>query len=341
MPCQQGGGEVQLFITHVLGVLENGESMSLQFGRGLLFLTTSLLDGFAQQLHHVKLVEGDRSIRKAVLASGNVCGGHVDADLINLIGIRPMLNKVPPELLDRFTLSAIGHEQDLPLVQIRKHSHVVMALAYRLVVDPDSANLRVVAPGDCLVDVVVNHTPQSRVVLTDKPGDRANRHVPRHCQDERFEQQSESASRPAPRNIHGTDSTSRTIDSRNSSVQDRLVLKEVQMTPLSLLGVIRLATSRAAFGTSERSSTTKVDADLEMFGFSAELKRGDVPRFGKAKRESKELILFHRGRVSGHWDHDSSGERQGGFGRSATESSAFGPYLLTQPERRSVSPEGP
>jgi len=70
------------------------------------------------------------------------------------------------------------------------------------------------------------------------------------------------------------------------------------VTPLTLLGVVRLATTRAALRAGERAATTKVDPDLEPLVFGAEIKRSDVPRLGQTEGEGEKLGLIHGGWVS-------------------------------------------
>ena len=83
--------------------------------------------------------------------------------------------------------------------------------------------------------------PEPGVVLANDPCDGMERHVCGHGQDERFEQQREPAAGPAPRHIRRPHTAVGAVDPRNARSQNRLVLKEVQMTPLPLFGVVRLA----------------------------------------------------------------------------------------------------
>jgi hypothetical protein len=73
------------------------------------------------------------------------------------------------------------------------------------------------------------------------------------------------------------------------------VLKEVQMTPLALLGVVRLATTRAALRAGERAATTKVDPDLEPRVLGAEKERHDEPTLAQKEGEGEKLVLIHGG----------------------------------------------
>lgn len=86
------------------------------------------------------------------------------------------------------------------------------------------------------------------------------------------------------------------LQTRNASRQKGLVLKEVEMTPGLLHGVMHLAGVRAAIDrTRERGSLSEVNLDLKNVGAAqflrSEFYRFYVPGIGKAESGGKELAI--------------------------------------------------
>lgn len=88
------------------------------------------------------------------------------------------------------------------------------------------------------------------------------------------------------------------LQTRNAGCQKGLVLKEVEMTPGLLHGVMHLAGVRAAIDrTRERGSLSEVNPDLKNVGAAqflrSEFYRFYVPGIGKAESGGKELAIIH------------------------------------------------
>src|SRR5581483_81935 len=139
------------------------------------------------------------------------------------------------------------------------------------------ADLTVIALGPSGIDVMMDDAPEPRVVFTDDPAHRRDRHVRSHGHDQSFEQKRESTAFPRPGHLNQPFAASAAVHSRDTRRQNRLVLEEVQMPPAALLGVVRLAPHCSAFGTRERSTTLEIDRDLEPSFFRVQFIAADEP----------------------------------------------------------------
>ena len=67
-------------------VLQPQIARSLEFGTALALGASNLVDGLADQLHDVELVEGDLGPGEVFADALDEGGAHVDAHLVDLLG---------------------------------------------------------------------------------------------------------------------------------------------------------------------------------------------------------------------------------------------------------------
>src|SRR5580700_9577083 len=112
---------------------------------------------------------------------------------------------------------------------------------------------------------MIQHSPDPRIVLVDDLGHIGHRHRLDHRKQESLEQQREARSRPRPwrRNLLYAAFVADNPGYR--SLQHRLVLKEVQMTPLPLPDVVHATSFGAAGRTGEPAAPREADVQVELF----------------------------------------------------------------------------
>jgi hypothetical protein len=93
-----------------------------------------------------------------------------------------------------FPLLSLGDDEHPRLIQVHEERAVLMATPEAGFVHPDPPNVLVTHLGADFADVVVNHAPETQVVLTDDPRNGRHRHAP----DEREHQGLEEEGKPLP-----------------------------------------------------------------------------------------------------------------------------------------------
>jgi hypothetical protein len=143
-------------------------------------------------------------------------------------------------------------------------------------------------------------------VVIDELGHGSHRHLRRHREDQGFEQQREPAPRARPRHRDRMDTALRTRDARRSGHELGAKLKEVQVPPATLGGVVCFTAPRPALGARERPAAVKVELNLEALGRGVEIDPGDIPRVGQAKGRGEEGVGFHPSRYPAHRRGDTT-----------------------------------
>src|SRR5216683_744704 len=188
---------------------------------------------------------------------------------------------------------SFGSKQYSGHIEIHEDADVIVTPATRCFIDPNVLHGTIIPCGHGLIHVVMNHPPQPRIVLPDKPCHCPHRHVRHHGQQECFEEQREPAAGSSPRDVHRSLAATAAIDARNPGAEDRLELEEVQMAPAPLLRVVRLAASLSTFRTEKRTASLEIDADLELPLDGVEFIAGHVPRLGQTESEGEEVFAVH------------------------------------------------
>ncbi len=266
---------------------------------GRLFLAASLIHRLPQQLHDVELVEGQLGAGELLAQAADERRRHIQAGLLNLLGLAAMSLQVLLERLDRARILTLGGKQHSAVfrIQVHEHADVVVAPAAAGLVDPNGRHLREIRRGAGLFHVVLQHPPDPCVVLADQPRDLLGGHAVLHQrQNEGVHQQGETRPGPGPGHLDGFDSVVRAFDSWVASVQQCLVLEEVQVPPSSLTAVVHPAALSVALRAGEPAAGREVQPQIQLLLFRGKLDLADHPRLGQTQSHPEQLLhlLTHR-----------------------------------------------
>src|SRR5208283_2479512 len=106
-----------------------------------------------------------------------VCSAHVNAHFLDAGGIRVVVVDMISEPRNRLGVIAFGDVDDLPGVDVDEQRNVVLAALGRGFVDGDASHVGEIHARHGRLDIVLDDTPQSRVVLSDEAGGSSNRHT--------------------------------------------------------------------------------------------------------------------------------------------------------------------
>src|SRR5271165_5633946 len=259
----------------------------------LLFGTAHLVDRVVDDLDGMELVESDFCIGQAFAHTFDEGRAHVDADFADRLGVTAMGGKVIGEGGDGGGVLAFGGEQHPGLVDIDEQREVVVAAPGGGLVDGDPGHAGGIDPRPRLLDIVVNHAPQPRVVLAHNPRHCLDRHGRDHGHHQRLEQQSEAAIWPRPGHVDRLDAASLAAHARHAGRQIGLMLEEVEMGPGFPLGVVGRAARGTAGRTGETAAWSEVDLDVEPVCLGVEVATADRPRRGKTQRLLQQSCVTH------------------------------------------------
>jgi len=256
---------------------------------------TDLIDRLGEMRLDVVTVERDlrrREVRQRALQERL---RHVLADLLHLPGIAAVRLQEQRERLHRLVIAALDHEHAAALVQIGEHRHIVMPTPRAGLIDPDPLHPVEVLPLDRLIDVMMHDPPDPHVRLADQAGQRRDRHLADHRHHQRLEQQREPRPRPRPRHRHQPHLMLGALHPRHPRGQVRLMLKEVQMPPRLLLGVMHLQPRPVALRAREPRSLREVEPQIQPLGLRVELDAQHLPRVAQPERglEENKILRLH------------------------------------------------
>jgi hypothetical protein len=152
---------------------------------------------------------------------------------------------------------------DLSGVDVDEPRNVVLAALGRGLVDGDAPQVGEVHARHGRLDIVLDDTPQSRVVLADEAGCSSDRHGLDERHDECLKQEREAGTRPCPRHIDEAYATVRAVDTGDARMQEGLVLEEIEVAPGLFDGVVHWALGFAAGGAREAPTGFEIDRDIE------------------------------------------------------------------------------
>ena len=132
--------------------------------------------------------------------------------------------------------TALGGEEHPCLVQVHEEGEVLMPGAQAGLVHSDPPNVLVAHLGAGLARVVMDHAPETRVVLTDDPRHGRHRHALHEREHQRLEEEGEAATGAGPGHLRELDPAARAGHPWDAGMQVSLVLEEVQVPPRFLGG---------------------------------------------------------------------------------------------------------
>ncbi len=284
--------QVLLAFGEVLRALEPDVSSVLQqLLVGLCLRAADLVDRFAEVLLDVEAVKGDLRLRHILLAAGEVGVGHVLADLLDAPHLALVGLKEAAELKHRALIALLGDVDGTTLVQVGEDRHVVLPAPAACLIDPHAHKAREILFLHRLIDVVMEHAPELRVVLADHLGDGLDRHLFDERHHQRLEEQREVRALPRPRHLDLQRAVLCADHPRHPRSQIRLMLEEVQMPSGVRFGVVDLAARRAASRTCKPSPLPEVEPQIQPAAADVELDLLHLPWLLKPKRSLKQVEI--------------------------------------------------
>jgi hypothetical protein len=296
--------EVELFEIGELGdlgagpgalVLQPEVAAALEAGGGLRLLAADLVDGLVDQLDDVELVEGDRRPGQVLGDAGAVAGGHIDADVLDVLGAAAVGFEVVGELRHDLGLAALAGEQQTPGVEVVKQADGVVPAPCGRLVQADGGHRGEVLLGAGPRDVVIQGAPQAHVPDAEQLRHLADGHRLAQGHDQGLHQRGEAAvgTGPGHRDL-GRLGAGRAAHPRHLGVEVSLELEEVQMAPLALLGVMHRLMLGPAVGTGEARPRREGHLEVDAPSRAVEGHIGHAPRRLQAQRDGEQ-----RGRIHG------------------------------------------
>jgi len=270
----------------VRGVLEPDVPGLLQLGPFLGLLPPDCINSLAEDLHDMKPVEGEMGIGEVLSKAQDVGRGHVQAGLLDLVGIPAVSLEVGLEGLQGLAPFAWHGEQEFLLQHVHHQGDVVMAPPPGGLVEADLLHLGHVHLGKTLVHEVMEHAPEHRVMLPEKPGGGVHGHGWDDHHRQGFEHEREPRSGASPGHVDLLDAVLVALAPRHPRRQVGGMLKEIHVPPHPLHGVVGL-TRLAAVGAWEVRTRGEVDEDVQSVALRIELEVLDLPRGLKAERHGE------------------------------------------------------
>ena len=149
----------------------------LSWGPMLALGAADLVDGIVDQLDRMELVEGDFSFGKVFRDALYVGAAHVAAYFLDAGRIGVVIVDVIREPSNSRRIVAFGDVDDFPGVHVDEQRDVVLTALGRGFIDGDAPQLGEVHARHRRIDVMLNDTPQTRVVLANEAGSSGDRHI--------------------------------------------------------------------------------------------------------------------------------------------------------------------
>jgi hypothetical protein len=119
-----------------------------------------LVDGVADQLHHIKAVEGDLGLGEVLGYTSDEGRAHVDTRLLDARGISAAVFEMIGELAYGVGAAAVGHEYDAVAVDVDHQGNVVLAALCSCLVDANALDVGKIGACDGGLNVVEDDAPQ-------------------------------------------------------------------------------------------------------------------------------------------------------------------------------------
>ena len=223
-----------------------------------------LVDGLVGVFDNMELVDDSGRVGQVVADALGESQAHVARHQAHAVWVAVVRHEIVREPFHRGRVLARHHADHVALRQVGDDGDVPVAPAAGLV-DADRLHARVVLVQACLIHVMADEPPQSRVVLTDPFGE--------HDTGWLFassttiaSNRSEPAARTRPRHRHGPHAVLRARHPWYGGVDERLVLEEIQVTPCAFHRVMYRASHLPAsrLGTVETGAGPVSNRDVRL-----------------------------------------------------------------------------
>jgi len=278
----------------ILWVLQPNVAGLLQFRALILLLATHFVYSLVDDLHDVKLVKSQMGIGKIVGYAFDEGWRHVTTKLSDFWRLTLMVYQVIVKSLDRWGIFALCGKQHFRGCKINKQRYIVVTTLACGFIHTDGGDCRVVLLVARLLDIVVNDAPDTGVMLSDHSSNRVNRHGLCHHHDHCLKQKREAALRARPGKwLQLENTTFRAGYPRYTSSQISHVLKEVEMPPRRLCGIIGFQATTTTFRATEGASRRKVDFYVQPLLVSIEWRWWYSPWQLKPQSQLKQFKISH------------------------------------------------
>ena len=259
------GSEIEelqvLFAAPIVRIFQPDVAAALELGDGLDLLAADLVDGLVEQLNDMELIEGDRGPWQMLVEPGAVTGGHVDTDVADLLGTGVMGLQVIGELRHDIGFAPFAGEQQTRGIEVVKQADVIVSAPCGGLVDTDGDGAGEVFLRARLLDVVIQGAPNTHIADAEQLRDLTHRHRLAQGHQQCLHQQRKSAVGARPGDLDpGGLGAGRTTYARHLSMDNGLILEEVQMAPGTLLGIV----DRLVLGTAMRTGEPRTGRETNV-----------------------------------------------------------------------------
>ena len=197
------------------------------------------------------------------------------------------------EFLHRSGVLALGYVDDLAADHINEQADMIVAAPRRSFIRRDLPQLGQVLFLDRLPYIVVENAPQPRIVLAHPLGDVGYRHRLGQRQHIGFKQQRETRTRASPGNRDLVNSTRRASHPWGARMQERAMLKEVQMPPRLGFRVVDPAAFASAFRAHKPAPGWKIHVQIEPAVRDRKLAAHHLPRRRQTQGQLEKIGVSH------------------------------------------------
>jgi len=188
-------------------------------------------------------------------------------------------------------------------VQIEEEGYIPMASPARGFVNPNGFYIREIPCSYSVFYIVMKHSPNPGVMLTNEISHGQYWHFLAKSHHQCLEQQGKSRTCSCPRNCCFANGMALVaINTRNSSVQERRMLKKVQMAPAILRSVVGFAKGPAC-GAGQETSSLEINVDVQPLLGHREENLFNLPR--RIGSSGNWILLDLRLEKNGHGPHGS------------------------------------
>ena len=154
-------------------------------------------------------------------------------------------------------------------------------------------DIGVVSLLSCFLYVVLDHSPQAGVMLSNKFGNLVYGHGRSQNHDIGFEQQGEPAVSPGPRNIDQSDTAITAIDTGYPSVYVSFMLEKIQMSPRFLFRIMDSTVCLTTSRTGKLAPLGKVHMNIQTLLVNIKTTLHNLPWGCQHQRGLDQFSIFH------------------------------------------------
>jgi leucyl-tRNA synthetase len=208
----------------------------------------------------MELVEGDAGIGQVVVTALDERRRHVDADGVDVPGVRAAALDLLDQRADRLDAAAFGHRQHPSSLGVGHERDVVVPPRPGGLVDRHRPDGRQIGQRQRLVHVALADRGHPMPALADDPRGSRESHLPAQQQHQRLEQQGEPGQLAGPRRLDLPHAAVRQLHPRHPHFEEALVLEEVQV-PVALGH--RVVHWMLSLGASDSKAAARDEADSD------------------------------------------------------------------------------